>query len=267
MARLLPLDVTRSRSHAILWDDLSWTRGIDFAVFVPFERFTIRCALLDILWSRGEWRDVRQLAAFPYRFHGRTHNPQHFSRPSRFFSASRIAALIRSMPESMASSCSKDRLIQFEKFSSLSPWAMHGEEIESPTSLFIEHDQRSNTGFFTLGEHRVIDGWMQDRSDLPPRSSQAYAESIPVTRWTKRENISRLLMQLHSFKRRGGEISCVWVASMSLPHEWPDRRPGELVLPRSVTSVVHCDPLSSSLRQTVRPWWASLTRTGRVFTC
>ena len=39
-------------------------------------------------------------------FHGKTQSPQHFSKPSRFFSASRIAALIRSIPASIASNCS-----------------------------------------------------------------------------------------------------------------------------------------------------------------
>ena len=39
-------------------------------------------------------------------FHGRTQRPQHFSMPSRFFSASFISWLIWSIPSSMRSSCS-----------------------------------------------------------------------------------------------------------------------------------------------------------------
>lgn len=39
-------------------------------------------------------------------FHGRTHKPQHFSRPSKLFSASFMSALILSIPSSILSSCS-----------------------------------------------------------------------------------------------------------------------------------------------------------------
>lgn len=42
-----------------------------------------------------------------YRFHGSTHSPQHFSSPSRFFSASSISTLIWFVPSSIRSSCSK----------------------------------------------------------------------------------------------------------------------------------------------------------------
>lgn len=44
-----------------------------------------------------------------YLLQGRTHNPQHFSMPVRFFSASRMSALIWSIPSSMRSNCSEDR--------------------------------------------------------------------------------------------------------------------------------------------------------------
>lgn len=48
-------------------------------------------------------------------FHGRTHRPQHFSRPSKFFSASFISWLIWSMPSSMRSNCS-EILIKFSEY-------------------------------------------------------------------------------------------------------------------------------------------------------
>lgn len=41
-----------------------------------------------------------------YLLHGNTQIPQHFSMPLKFFSASRISALIWSIPSSMRSSCS-----------------------------------------------------------------------------------------------------------------------------------------------------------------
>lgn len=41
-----------------------------------------------------------------YLLQGRTHRPQHFSIPVKFFSASRMSALIWSIPSSMRSSCS-----------------------------------------------------------------------------------------------------------------------------------------------------------------
>jgi hypothetical protein len=44
-----------------------------------------------------------------YLLQGSTHNPQHFSMPVRFFSASRMSTLIWSIPSSMRSNCSEDR--------------------------------------------------------------------------------------------------------------------------------------------------------------
>lgn len=41
-----------------------------------------------------------------YLLQGRTQSPQHFSMPLKFFSASRMSALIWSMPSSIRSSCS-----------------------------------------------------------------------------------------------------------------------------------------------------------------
>lgn len=43
-----------------------------------------------------------------YLLHGNTQIPQHFSIPLKFFSASRMSALIWSMPSSMRSSCSNN---------------------------------------------------------------------------------------------------------------------------------------------------------------
>lgn len=52
---------------------------------------------------RGE---VKAISGQPYLLHGRTQRPQHFSIPVRFFSASRMSALIWSIPSSILSSCS-----------------------------------------------------------------------------------------------------------------------------------------------------------------
>lgn len=41
------------------------------------------------------------------RFHGNTQSPQHFSNPSKFFSASLMSWLIWSIPSSIRSSCSE----------------------------------------------------------------------------------------------------------------------------------------------------------------
>jgi len=45
-------------------------------------------------------------SAVSYFFHGRTQRPQHFSIPSRFFSASRMSWLIWSIPSAIRSICS-----------------------------------------------------------------------------------------------------------------------------------------------------------------
>lgn len=54
-------------------------------------------------WLLGR---TRMLGEDTHLLHGRTHRPQHFSIPVRFFSASFMSALIWSIPSSIRSSCS-----------------------------------------------------------------------------------------------------------------------------------------------------------------
>lgn len=49
-----------------------------------------------------------------YLLHGSTQSPQHFSMPLKFFSASRISALIWSIPSSIRSNCSRVQWFQLE---------------------------------------------------------------------------------------------------------------------------------------------------------
>jgi len=51
-------------------------------------------------------------SAVLYRFHGRTHRPQHFSMPSRFFSAARMSWLIWSIPSPILSICSAHKTFE-----------------------------------------------------------------------------------------------------------------------------------------------------------
>lgn len=59
--------------------------------------------------SSEEWLQLTVLLAYPnicYLFQGSTQSPQHFSIPSRFFSASFMSWLIWSIPSSILSNCS-----------------------------------------------------------------------------------------------------------------------------------------------------------------
>lgn len=63
-----------------------------------------------------------------YRFHGNTHSPQHFSSPSRFFSASSISTLIWFIPSSIRSSCSKYN-VAVHDFHNQVIWKIIGETV------------------------------------------------------------------------------------------------------------------------------------------
>lgn len=54
-------------------------------------------------------KSVNEVSVHTDLFHGSTQSPQHFSKPSRFFSASRMSWLIWSMPSSIRSSCSEKK--------------------------------------------------------------------------------------------------------------------------------------------------------------
>lgn len=68
-----------------------------------------------LLWTMRSWKDVFEgswvatwlaLKSWDYLLQGKTQIPQHFSMPLKFFSASRMSALIWSIPSSIRSSCS-----------------------------------------------------------------------------------------------------------------------------------------------------------------
>lgn len=105
----IPSDVAslRSKPIAIVHDSL-WLIIDNFAVVVALPSAIvffkgrapeIRIRILFIVWhSKNLLKD--------YLLQGKTQMPQHFSMPLKFFSASRMSALIWSMPSSIRSSCS-----------------------------------------------------------------------------------------------------------------------------------------------------------------